>query len=47
MNYTYGGLGSSDEMCINALVYYPKENGLQFCIDSRDNIFGCIKNTLS
>jgi dopamine beta-monooxygenase len=39
-NNTHGGLGSYDEMCVNAFVYYPKENGLQFCFGSGE--FECM-----
>jgi dopamine beta-monooxygenase len=43
-NTVYGGLGTHDEMCYNFIMYYPKENGLAFCIDGDFGDIGCIKN---
>jgi hypothetical protein len=42
---TNGGLGSDNEMCYNFVMYYPKENGLYWCIDADVGMqHGCIPN---
>jgi hypothetical protein len=37
-NTTMGGDGSEDEMCYNLVFYYPKENGLAYCLHAEKNV---------
>jgi hypothetical protein len=42
-NVTNGGEETADEMCYNFILYYPKENGLAFCMDDELGMKeGCI-----
>jgi dopamine beta-monooxygenase len=40
---TYGGPGSSDEMCANLILFYPRENGIGNCMKST-TILKCLLN---
>jgi dopamine beta-monooxygenase len=42
----HGGESSHDEMCFNFILYYPKRNGLAFCLEkSYVPEMNCVKNT--
>jgi hypothetical protein len=41
---TQAGIGSDDEMCFNFIFYYPKENGLSWCMDADRGDSGCVLN---
>jgi hypothetical protein len=40
---TKGGVASDQEMCANFVMYYPRENGLTWCIDDGAPVYGCVK----
>jgi dopamine beta-monooxygenase len=42
---THGGSGPNDEMCFNYIYYYPKDNGLSYCMGSGTPL-SCIINNI-